>query len=544
MNRRELSLGLLGCLAARELWSADLFKATGLVRTTAGPVRGLDLDGVLAFRGIRYGRSTAGEARFRPPREPEPSTAVFDAFDYGPTAPQQRGSGERASFSSIYASDVAQSEDCLRLNVWTPAAGKARRPVMVWLHGGAFTSGSASAPVTNGAELAKREDVVVVSLNHRLNVLGYLDVGALDPEFASAVNVGMLDIVAALKWVRDNIEKFGGDPARVLVFGESGGSLKVATLLTMPAAQGLFHVAAMQSGAYITARTREQSKLTAEALRSALGLEKADGRALQRVPIEQLLKAAASLGPNGGFASTVDGDILPRHPFEPDATPLSAAVPLIIGSTRTETTYINAMDREGFNLDAAGLARRVGLMFEPAEATAVLDSYKRSFPQASPSDLYHLIATDQWLTIASAKIAERKAALQRAPVWLYRFDWQTPVDGGKWRAPHTIEIPFVFQTARLSQMGAQVGPNPDLGLATRMSRAWASLARSGNPNHRDLPDWPAYSLPQRPVMLFDSNTRVVRDPDAAQRQLLEPIVFRTSAGRGDRALAVRSLIVR
>jgi para-nitrobenzyl esterase len=553
--RRHFLQGLGLSLIPRLDWAQSDPRPTPPVTTRSGAVRGLDLGGVLAFKGIPYGASTAGVARFRPPQPREPWTGVRDAFDYGATAPQGRADQDRAGFSKLYFTDVAQSEDCLVLNVWTPAADRGGRPVMVWLHGGAFSSGTASAPISNGAQLARLEDVVVVSLNHRINVLGYLDVGALDPDFAPAVNVGMLDIVAALTWVRDNVSQFGGDPSRVMIFGESGGSLKVATLMAMPVAKGLFHAAAMESGAYVQAGSRDDSRQTAQALLVELGLANGQVSQLQSLPLPTLMAASAKvsaaraaqglIGPGGVFASTVDGAILPRHPFDPAPSPLSDTIPLIIGSNRTETTYINAIDREGFSLGEDGLQLRVKAMFDHGDdARAIVASYRKSYPDASPSELYYLVSTDQWLTTASRKIAERKASAGHAPAFLYRFDWCTPVDGGKWRAPHTIEIPFVFQTVLNSGIGAQVGPTPDLALARRISGAWAALARTGNPNHPALTHWPAYSQRDRPTMIFDSDTRIEHDPGKAQRLLLDPIVFPTSGGRGDKALAVRALLSR
>ncbi len=525
---------------------------TSPVETAAGQVRGLDLGGVLAFRGMHYGADTSGRNRFRAPQPVAPWTGVRDAFEFGPTAPHLAPSEVRSGFSRFLGRpDLPQNEDCLVLNVWTPACDGARRPVMVWLHGGAFIAGTASAPLTYGDLLARHEDVVVVSLNHRLNLLGYLDLGAVTDGYDESANAGMLDIIAALQWVRDNITGFGGDPGRVTIFGESGGALKVATLMAMPDAQGLFHRAIIESAAGIRARTREDSAATAAAMLAALGLGPDNVAALHDLPLPSLYAAATSsasmrglpVSVDGGWGATVDGHYLPRHPFDPDAPDVSARIPLIVGSNRTEATFIMAADREGFDLDWQGFARRMDLLFGADEGQRVAASYRSAYPGASWSDLYFMIGTDQWLTVASAKLAERKAAKGAAPAWLYRFDWKTPVDSGKWRSPHTIELPFVFQTARDPELAAMVGPEPDLGLVEQVSGAWAAFARTGDPNAAGLTRWTPYSAASRDVMIFDRTSRMVHDPERELREQLEPIAFPTSGGRGDLLLPVRRELV-
>jgi para-nitrobenzyl esterase len=527
---------------------ADLASQARPVETTAGRVRGLRLGNVLAFRGMHYGADTSGPNRFQAPQPVKPWPGVRDAFEYGPTAPQLSEFKPRSGFSALLRRpELPESEDCLVLNVWTPACDDARRAVMVWLHGGAFISGSGSGRVTSGGMLAHHEDVVVVSVNHRLNLLGYLDLGAVSDEFADSANAGMLDIIAALRWVRDNIAAFGGDPGRVTIFGESGGGLKVATLMAMPHAQGLFHRAVIESAAGIQARERERSAAGAERLLAALGRGPRDIGGIQQLPLKSLYAASTAIDPlsrfpagvDGGWGATIDGRYLTRHPFEPDAPDVSAGVPLIIGSNRTEATLIMAPDADGFELDQAGFARRMGLLFDGGEGDRVAAAYRRAYPGASFSDLYFMIGTDQWLTVASAKIAERKSAKGVAPAWLYRFDWQTPVEGGKWRSPHTMDLPFVFQTARSPELEPMVGPEPDLGLVEQMSGAWAAFARTGEPNGAGLARWTPYSAASRDVMVFDHASGLVHDPDRELRELLEPIAFATSAGRGDVLLPAR-----
>ncbi len=514
-------------------------RPSAIVETTAGKVRGLMQGGVQSFKGIPYGASTAGANRFMPPQPPTPWRGVREATAFGDSAPPLRLTAGRPRIGGYQPPSFASSEDCLRLNIWTPAADQARRAVMVWLHGGNFVAGSGSLPDSNGANLAHDHDVVVVTLNHRLNVLGYTALGTVSDQFADAGNVGMLDIVAALRWVRENIERFGGDPNRVMVFGESGGGRKTATMLTIPAAQGLLHRAAIQSGPYTRVRTPEEGERTADALLRELSIAPAKARALQQIPLERVMQAAVTIARRDKvkFEPVIDGRTLFRHPFDPDASPASAHVPLMIGFNRQDISYVTANLPGVFSLDAAGLEQRVSPMFEPADAERVLARYRADYPELSPTELYFLIGTDQWLGVGSMKMAERKAQ-QKAPVYLYRFDWRTPVDGGKWGAPHTLEIPFVFNNVREPALAPLVGENPDVDLAARMSGAWASFAKQGDPNHDGLPQWHTFCAENRATMIFDSTTRLEYDPGGAQRRLMDEIVFRDSTGgRGDQALA-------
>jgi para-nitrobenzyl esterase len=361
--------------------------------TTFGWVRGIDSDGIKTFKGIPYGASTAMENRFMPPRDPERWAGVRDALVYGPSAPQ-REPGARVSTSSraVAARDLPyESEDCLVLNVWTPAVRDGRRrPVMVWCHGGGFASGSGSSPVTDGTNLARRGDIVVVSINHRLNVLGFTNLSELGGSaFAQSAEVGMLDIVHALKWVRGNIAEFGGDPGNVTVFGQSGGGRKVATLLAMPKAVGLFHRAIIESGATLKLVEREQGLRVARALLKEVGLEPGSWHELQTLPLDQLMSAyhatvrAMSVDQmTMGFSPNVDGVIIPQHPFHPKASAVSANVPLIVGSTRTELT--SSADNLAFSLDEAAMRRRVSALLGDS-TDAVLDAYRRANPGASPA---------------------------------------------------------------------------------------------------------------------------------------------------------------
>jgi para-nitrobenzyl esterase len=495
-----------------------------VVETTAGKVRGIQVDGAFGFLGIPYGASTAGSGRFMPPKSPTPWAGVKEPWTTRVIAPQTNVKVPPAPpgslFSIISESGALESEDCLNLCLWTPGNDASRRPVMVWLHGGGYASGSGSNPTYYGGQLAARHDVVVVNVTHRLNVFGHTYLGdILGPDFATSGNAGMLDIAAALEWVRDNIERFGGDPGRVMIFGESGGGGKVASMLAMPRAQGRFHRATMESGSVRTLSERQEATRAAETLLTELGLSRQRAAELQNVPMPRLLEAyfttIAKLGGGlGPFGPVRDGVSIPRHPFDPIANPLSAQVPLMIGTNLTEVTLFQLSDEAAFHLDDAGLLARMSAMLGPKAAEEAVRLYQQSYPQATPSDRYFLMGTDRSAGFrrGATQIAELKAAAGAAPAFLYQMLWKTPVMDGRLRSPHGLEISLVFDNADAPTTAPMTGGGPRaLAMASVMSAAWAAFAHTGNPSTPALP-WPAYDLDRRTTMLFDEQSRAESDP--------------------------------
>jgi para-nitrobenzyl esterase len=507
--------------------------ADPIVEITTGKLRGGANAGIYAFKGIPYGASTAGANRFQPPRPPEPWAGVRDALALGGRAPQWVSAPTRRPGMATFLGPVdtsPETEECLNLHVWTPAIDNGKRPVMVWLHGGAFHFGSANRAVTDGANLARRGDVVVVAVNHRLNIFGHFDLSAIGGErYTHSGNAGALDLVAALKWVRDNIGRFGGDPGNVTIFGESGGGGKVSVLLAMPKARDLFHRAIIQSGAAVRVSTRDRAAALAEAALKQLDLTRGSLDKLQTLPVEQLVAAIPPAKKKAGrpelplldrydFGPVVDGHDLPQQPCDPAPATFSDDIPLLIGDTKDEATRFLADDDAVWNRTLTEPELRTRLTaIAGGEADRLFDLYRTRDPKANSAELLIAALTHGQFWVRSALFAERKAARRSAPVYMYSLAWETPVFDGRLKAPHALDLPFVFDTTEVAEATAGAPGARDLAAIT--SASWIAFARNGNPQAGSLPAWPAYTAEARNVMVFDRECRTVTDPDRDARLL-------------------------
>ncbi len=505
---------------------------TDVVETTKGSVQGYEDDGIEAFLGIPYAAAPIGELRFKPPQAATEWEGIYDATSLGaPCMQMYAASGSRVSdftrqMQSIFPTSgeaKIDNEDCLFLNVWTPESDEGARPVMVWFHGGGYSYGSGGWPAYDGRNLAEKGDVVVVTVNHRLNAFGYTHFADGGDEFARSGNAGNLDLVASLEWVRDNIAAFGGDPDNVTIMGESGGGSKVSHMLATPAADGLFDKAVIQSGPGVTSGKPEEAADLSAALMEKL--EVTSIAELQAVPAETLLSAARAVvaersssggfgGPN--FGPIADGDVLPRDPFLPAAPEQSKDVPIMIGWNKDEMTlFVGAQPWFGLLNDAAldRMAQGMG-----GASPALVAAYRELEPEYSAS---HIAARAMGARFAygSYILADQKARQGGAPVYMYRLDWETPVNGGMLKAPHTLDIPFMFDNVDETRVFVGAGEEPER-LAEMMSDAWISFAKTGTPSSELLPAWPAYSPDQRLVMSFDIEPEVLDYPEGEMREIM------------------------
>jgi len=519
ISRRTVLISALSAIpAARMAGAAVTFEAGVVAETAYGKVRGAAVNGVNIFRGISYGGPTEGSGRFMPPAKPEKWVGVRDATLNGPQCVQEGGnvfnnnqggpyfSGGRKDRAMLAAQPM--SENCLVLNVLTQGL-KGKRPVMVYIHGGGFSS--QSAVLTLFADRHVREqDIVLVGINHRLNVFGYTYLGGLSAKFAVG-NAGQLDLIAALQWVRDNIANFGGDPGNVTIFGESGGGGKISTLMGMPGGRGLFHKMIVQSGSLLRVGDADSATKEAKTLMDKLGLTKPED--LQMIPAADLFNASTEI--KMGSRPVIDGHSIVKQPWDPTAPAESAGLPLLVGNCKDESTLFSLSTPSLFSLDEAGLKAALLKVGIPADKVdPLLSLYHRDHPKESPSDLYFRIATDYGARRNAARQAELKLAEGKTNVFVYYFQWNTPLEDGKLRAFHTADLPL--------EMRLTLYPESEQ-LSTLLSGAWAAFARTGDPSQKRLP-WPKYTLEQRATMMFDvTESKAVNDPDRDERMMIRDL---------------------
>lgn len=498
------------------------------VTTGLGHLEGLERDGVRIFRGVPFAKPPVGERRFRAPEKPEPWTGVRDATSYGAAAHQPP-----LMLAALPGFDIGpQREDCLFLNVYTPngASPSNRKPVMVWIHGGAFVIGAGSQSIYEATRLARRGDVVVVTINYRLGVFGFLDLG--QPERA-VTNAGLLDQIAALEWVRDHIEAFGGDPGDVTIFGESAGGMSVGTLLGCPAARGLFHKAIPQSGSCQAIHDHESAATVTTAILSGLGMATPNVKELREVPAERLMQVQQAVSMQlmltGGssllpFQPVVDGALLPRHPMDEIRDGIATDVRVMVGTTRDEWKLFGFLDPQVRQLDEEKIALRIQKSLPHADGAKIVAGYRAQRPESDWASIWLAIETDRIFRIPSIRMAE--AQLTHQPdVYSYLFTWESPGFGGLLGACHAIEIPFVFSCLDLPGGENFVGKGPDADrLAGQTMDAWLAFAKHGDPSHPGIGTWSRYDTRRRATMQLGPQTGLVDDPAAAERALWDGVI--------------------
>ena len=519
LSRRQFASRLLSagtfCLAPALI--ARGAAGSPVASTTSGRVRGFLENGVFVFRGVRYGADTS-RRRFMPPLPPIPWEGVVETFDYGPAAPQSN-------------TDERISEDCLYLNVWTPGLEReAKRPVMFYIHGGAYAHGSGSSPLYDGTELSRHGDVVVVTVNHRLNVFGYLYLQRFTggDDLADSGNVGQLDLILALRWVRENIAEFGGDPDNVMVFGQSGGGAKIATMMAMPAARYLFHRAASMSGQQVTASGPLNATRRTRAYLDEIGIAPDGVQSLPGMPMETLLKGLEARDPVYEYGAVYFGPVLDmrslmRHPFYPDAAPQSAHIPMIIGNTSGETRAF-LRDPRYYDLAWAELPELlIPNMRVDIQPEHVVSEYRKLYPDYTPSEVFFAATTAARSWRAAVIEAEERAKQRGAATYVYQLNWESPVRP-QLGAPHGFDIPLVF--GNLDTENSLTGTGREArAVSGMMSDAFISFARTGDPNHRRLPQWQRFTLLRRETMIFDSEPRQEDDPRGGERRLFETVPY-------------------
>lgn len=509
----------LGCFSFVDIAGEKEKKEEPIATTNAGTILGSTDKGIFVFKGIPYGENTSSY-RFQPPKPVRPWKGIRRTQNFGPMAPQTTPHPHNPLGLEI-------SEDCLNLNVWTPGLrDNKKRPVLVWFHGGAYSNGTSNDLLVDGCKLSQRGDVVVVTVNHRLNIFGYLYLAEIGgKKYEASGNVGMLDLVLALQWIRDNIEEFGGDPLNVTIFGQSGGGAKCATLMAMPAARGLFHKVLTMSGQQLTGRQKDAATKTARKVLQYLHISPDSLEQLNTVPMTTLIEAIQKQY----FGPVTDGVVLPRDPFHPDASELSSEIPMIMGNTRFETaTLIGRADTTTFSLMwqdvPQKLLQHVPQFLGNLNPDSLLLLYREWYPAYSPSDIFFAITTAARSWRSMVIQSEQRVLYHKAPTYVYLFEWQTPVDEGKLRSGHGMDIPFFFYNTEYGERLIGKGKEQEM-LAQIMSDALIAFARTGNPQTPSLPHWEPFNLERRPTMIFSIPPRLEYDPRGTERRLFAPVPY-------------------
>jgi para-nitrobenzyl esterase len=493
-----------------------------IVETRSGKIRGTREDGLRVFRGIPFAKPPLGPLRFRAPEPPEPWSGVREATRFGPGSYQ----ADRPMAKILGIVVPEQSEDCLTLNVWTPATDGARRPVMVWIHGGAWVIGAGSESAYDGSSLARRGDVVVVTINYRLGAFGYLRGAGLGGALDSSGNESLLDVVAALEWVRDEIAAFGGDPENVTAFGNSAGAVNVSCLLCMERAVGLFHKAIMQSGSLNLTRTVDAALEATRQVMKELGLGASEVDRLRELPAEALLAAANKVAGRAllpPFAPVADGELIPEKPFEAIAAGSARGVPAIVGTNLEEMKLYRALDPTIDGLDSVGLVARCAALTTDGNGARIAETYLAARAargdDVTPGEIWYAVSTDFLFRVPAMKLAELHAT-KTPDVFVYRFSWKGATPGRPQGAAHAFELPFVFGTLDGTEIGTIVGASPAAhALSTSMQDAWLAFARSGRPRSDSLPEWPRYASPRRATLELGPEPRVLEAPQESERAI-------------------------
>lgn len=504
---------------------------TAVAQTNSGKVRGYVHNGIYTYKGIPY----ATAKRFQAPEKPAAWEGVRSSMTYGPVSPLMTPTTNVSDeIEFLFHHDWGYTnEDCLRLNIWSPGINDGKkRPVMFWIHGGGYTAGSSQElPSYDGEAIAKKGDVILVSVNHRLNILGFLDLSEYGDKYKSSANASFYDLVSALQWVRDNISNFGGDPGNVTIFGQSGGGGKVTTLMSSPLAKGLFHKAIVQSGVWADFQDQNISKRLGAAVLNELGIIPSRVDSIQKVPYEKLVAAGNraqakvreqlkaegvatdGLGLRFGWTPTIDGVLLTEHMKDPKSLARSADIPLMIGSTKNE--FMNSLRNPALKKANETEVKDFLKKTWGEKTDAYIAAVKKAYPtDTRPNDLCDI---DGFFRPGMVAQANAKSGASNAPVFMYLFTWQSPVMDGTYKAIHCIEIPFAMNNiARCEEMTG--GGKEAYALADKMSQAWINFARSGDPNHKGLPVWPKYTVDGGATMMFDNVSTVRNHPD---KEILE-----------------------